>query len=778
MRNLSRLTALTLVLGASVAPAFLAGCGDEAKEDTGVGVSSIIFIKRQHTVVGGEQGVSVNVAGGNGQVLDYERYVPGGALMMLSPPRPDGKLENITADFPEADFNGADVSFDGKQIVFSMRKDANDHYHVYTAQAAPGPDGKFEIHQKTGGDRDDINPIYIPGSRIAFVTNEMYTAMGTRADEYEHGRVVTQLATISVDGGDADRRLASQNLSHTVAPWMRSDGKIGYSRWEHLGGVNDVKLFAANPDGTQMVAVAGQHGKPSNALFSVREIEPNVMVGIATSRNRTIHAGALVKIDARNKADEVCMDAKITDKGGRACLDEENASFEILTPDVPTSNGPSPVGRYREPSTLPDGRLLVSWADGPVNDLSEQSITPPDFGVYIYDPATKKNQLIFNDRNTWELNALAVAPHAEPPVIGDLVSKNVDLGSPVRIGSVDITRTSIKDGVKGGKYGDQGVGLDVALKDAVKVRIIEGFSSEGAKGVTMFGLTMDEGAAILGEAQVYADGSWLAEIPPYLPVHIQPIDKFGMSIRNQRLWIQGMPGEDRRCVGCHEQRSGVGAPRMGQNPTVAEQRQAEKFLQPIADRMELPWALDPVKYPGVTPKVVIQDILNRKCVQCHSGGAGDPFAGQTYTVTSTSAATGASQAYTVPYLDLSDRPITVVYDRMVETYPASYVSLFYPGSMEMGMGNATITGTMAPMWAIVNNARESVLIKKMNVQAADGSFAYGVPAMHPEDKGVTLTPEERAAFIRSIDVGGQFYARQNTGFVPFSGDPVAPGLKY
>ncbi|MBC7017916.1 hypothetical protein G6O44_24660, partial [Salmonella enterica subsp. enterica serovar Enteritidis] len=71
----------------------------------------------------------------------------------------------------------------------------------------------------------------------------------------------------------------------------------------------------------------------------------------------------------------------------------------------------------------------------------------------------------------------------------------------------------LKDTVKGGKYGE-GATLDVALKDAVKVRIIEGFSSEAAKGVTMFGLTMDEGAAILGEAPVYADGSWLADIPP------------------------------------------------------------------------------------------------------------------------------------------------------------------------------------------------------------------------------------------------------------------------
>jgi hypothetical protein len=604
----------------------------------------------------------------------------------------------------------------------------------------------------------------------------MYTSMGTRADEYEHGRVVTQLATISVDGGDADRRLASQNLSHTVAPWIRHDGKIGYSRWEHLGGVNDVKLFAANPDGTQMLAVAGQHGKPSNSLFSVREIEPNVMIGIATTRNRTIHAGALVKIDARNASDPVCMDPK-ADSSGHACLDEENAKFEILTPDVPTGNGPSPVGRYREPSMLPDGRILVSWADGPVNDLSEQSATPPAFGVYIFDPVTKKNQLIYNDPATWSLNAVAVAARAEPPVIGDLVSKNQDPGTPVRIGSVDVTKTSLKETVKGGKYGE-GAPLDIALKDAVKVRIIEGFSSEGAKGVTMFGLTMDEGAAILGEASVYADGSWLAEIPPFIPVHLQPIDKYGMSIRNQRLWIQGMPGEDRRCVGCHEQRSGIGAPRLGQNPTVAEQAQAQAYLMPIAERIELPWALNKERYPDATAKTVVQDLLDKKCVSCHSGGANDPFAGKSYTVTSTTPATGVSQAYTIPYLDLSNRPVTVVYDRMVETYPASYVSLFFPATMELGMGNAKPTGDLPPKWAIVNNARESQLIKKLNVKAADGTFAYGQPAMHPEDKGVTLTDEERQALVRSIDVGGQFYSRQNTGFVPFGGDPVAPGQKY
>lgn len=777
MRTFAALTSLVFVLGLSAGHAALSGCNTTDDNTPNAGVDAILFIKRQHTSVT-PQGVTVDVSGGNAQVVDYDRYVPGGSLVMLTPARPDGALKNITADFPQADFNGADVSFDGKQAVFSMKRDASDHYHVYTAQLTEGPNGKFEIHQRTGGDRDDINPIYIAGGRIAFVTNEMYTAMGTRADEYEHDRAVTQLATISVDGGDADRRLASQNLSHTVAPFVRFDGKIGYCRWEHLGGVNDVKLFAANPDGTQMIAVAGQHGKPSNSLFTPREFEPNVMIGIATTRNRTIHAGAIVKIDARNASDPVCMDPKILDKTGHACLDEENVKYEILTPDVPTENVASPVGRYREPSVLPDGRVLVSWADGPVNDLSEQSATPPDFGIYIFDPATKKNQLVYNARDTWELNALPVVARTEPPVIGDIIGKNQDTAMPVRIGSVDVTKTSLRDLVKGSTYGDQGATLDVALRDAVKVRVIEGFSSEAAKGVTMFGLTMDEGAAILGEATIYKDGSWLAEIPPYVPVHLQPIDKWGLAIRNQRLWIQGMPGEDRRCIGCHEQRSGIGAPRLGQNPTVAEQQKPDSFVEPIADRLELPWTVDTAQYPTAKPKIVIQDILDAKCVQCHDGGANDPFAGKAYTVDLGTRGSSETKSYKIPYLDLSSKPVTVVYDRRVATYPASYVSLFFPAAMEMDMGGDKPAGDVPPKWAILNDARQSALIKKLNLKAADGSFAYGTSVMHPEDKGVTLTDEERGYLVRSIDLGGQFYARQNTGFVPFSSDPIGPGQKY
>jgi Hydrazine synthase alpha subunit middle domain len=764
MNRRRRVSSLSLIALAGAA-ATMGACSSSSSGGSGgnssIGVQSMLFIQRQTLVTNSDGTQTYDVAGGNNQVLDYQRYVPGGSLNLLSPARADGTKTNLTADFKTADFNGADISFDGTQAVFSMKRDANDNYHIYTVQLSPGSDGKFVMHQKTNGAWNDVSPVYMPGGLIAFVTDQSYTQMGTRADEYEHSRSALQLATVSVDAGDGARHLFTQNLSHTVAPFLRSDGKIGFSQWEHFAAVNDVKVRAVNPDGTQEIAVAGQHDKPSNALFSLREMSPNVMIGVATARDRTIHAGALIQVDARNHTDSVCLDNANYLSGattGHQCVDEEHATYTVLTPNVPLGADPSAlsVGRYREPSVLPDGRILTSWADGSVNDQNELSVTPPDFGIYIYDPNTGKNQLVYNERGTWELNALAVAPHAEPPALANEVHTQ-DSTIAARIGSVDVSTTSLDEVVTGAQFNNTPLGQALRT-DAVAVRVIEGFSSESAPGVTMFGLTMFEGAAVLGEAPVYGDRSWLANVPPYIPIHLQPIDKFGMAIRNQQLWIKGMPGENRRCVGCHESRTGQGVPAFGQNPTAAEQAGPQAFTEAIADRTEFPW------------DVKVQPVLDAKCVSCHNSSTTSY-----YYATRTDPVTGATTTYSIPTLDLSSTPVTVYYDRKVATWPASYVSIFYPASLQMSDGKIQISGTVPPLWGVPGNARASVLTQKLNLRAADGTTAWST-ALHPEDQGTTLTDAERKTLaVYPMDLGGQYYARQNTGFVPMTaGDPVAP----
>jgi len=782
-RTLSRLFAGSLPLLGALG--VLAGCsskGSDVKTDPG-DVSRIVYAVRQNTTIAADGTVSIDVAGGMGQVMDYGRYVPGGRLEVFD--LRTGKVQgNIIEDYKTADISSVDVSFDGTKVVFTMKTDDSDHYHVYWAGVDRAATGKYEIHKLTMGPYDDQNAIFSPGGRIVFTTNQSYTEMGTRADEYNHARAVTQLATITLTGGDADRKLCSQNLSHIVTLFPMHDGRVGFSRWEHLENVNDVKVFAMNPDCTQIVALSGQHGKPGNSVVQVSESPtPNVFYGIVTNRENTIQAGALVKLDARST--NPLYDGHFDEEKS------EDEAYTVLTPSVPRGDDPSPVGRYRSPATLPDGRVLVSWADGNVNESNELSLTPPDYGVYLYNEQARSNEIVVNYETSWELYAHPISARSEPPILPSRQDV-VDSSVATRFGSINVRETSLAvrhgDNVSGAEFAAN-TPTDQALLRATRVRIIEGFSTEGSPNHTMFGLTMAEGAAILGEAKVEADGSWLADLPPYVPMHVQPIDEFDLSIRSQTTWMQGMPGEDRVCGGCHEDRNAPNLPG-GQALTIAAGRGPEKFLQPVAARTEYPWAYANPNMDGTPNANEIQSLLNAKCIKCHNGTTNGDKPQEFYTVTMANAVEKTTADYKIPRLDLTDTAVTVYYDRKVASWPASYVSLFYPAALQMDMAKgAMVTGTVPPQWAIPSDARNSKLIEKLNVTSSIDGTTYAWPLgqafTDPNVAGGTrtdhakvagLTRDEVVKLIRSIDMGGQYYARQNSDFKPFVGaDPVAGG---
>jgi hypothetical protein len=512
---------------------------------------------------------------------------------------------------------------------------------------------------------------------------------------------------------------------------------------------------------------------------------PNVFYGIVTERENTIQAGAIFRYDARSAADPTRVD-------------EESASFSIYSAGVPTSDAPAPNGRYRSPVVLPDGRLMVSWSDGAVNEENEFALTPPDYGIYIYNPNPKphqaRNSLIVNHEDTWEIYARPVVARTEPQAI-PARQDTVDAAVPAILGSIDVRQTSLYarhgERVSGAQFDD--TAMDEALTQATRVRIIEGFSSEAAPGVTMFGLTMAEGAAMLGEARVNEDGSWLAEVPPYVPIHLQPVDRFDLAIRNQTTWIQGMPGESRVCGGCHEDRTTTVNPSQ-QMLSIAAGNGPERFNVAVAERTEFPWWNANV---SGNPNE-IQALLDSRCVSCHNETMNGSGAQEFYTVTMTDALSGETTAeYQIPRLDLSSRVITVTYDDQEQSLPASYVSLFYPAALSMEMGDgAMVTGTVPPRWAIPSDARGSKLIEKLNVTAENDASEYawelGTAIAPDEENGaviaggvhtdhaaaVGMTRDELVKLIRTIDMGGQYYSRQNTDFQPYAADPVGGGTQY
>src|SRR5579872_6817977 len=101
--NRRRCAPTLTVLALAAAATLAGGCGGGSASGGGastIGVPSMLFVQRQ-TAVRDSAGnvITFDVSGGNNQVLDYKRYVPGGSLNLLSPARADGTKTNLTASF-------------------------------------------------------------------------------------------------------------------------------------------------------------------------------------------------------------------------------------------------------------------------------------------------------------------------------------------------------------------------------------------------------------------------------------------------------------------------------------------------------------------------------------------------------------------------------------------------------------------------------------------------------------------------------------------------------
>ncbi|HEY4187163.1 MAG TPA: hypothetical protein VGP07_18955 [Polyangia bacterium] len=703
-------------------------------------VSAVVFLQR-----------APRNSGGN--VFDYASYVAGAGLMKLEPPSPNGKLTDLTAvasasaattgvDFTGADIMAWDLSFDAKQIAFSARLANEQSYQIFTMSV----DGANPT-QVTAGDNDYVFPVFLPGQKLLFMTNQsVETGASQFEDEYERA-TTAQVGTINLDG--TNMQLGPRNVSHRVAPTLLPDGHVLYTEWRHLGDVNDGHLRMMNADMTGMKEAYGSELQPSvmvstNSYLRARYVSTYQtddgttaykVVAVGTSRDRTLQAGKLLMIDlAKSEATSFAVD---------------------MTKSVPGDRGDSTdgVGRYydAEPIGTPAGsKFLVSWADGPVeSETLAAAKVDANFGLYVFDAASGGRNLLYDNPNMWEVQARPLSARIEPPITASPVQGDSFVVSAINVN--DTSLTDIQAGLNSGA--------------AVKVRLIEGFSGE--EGIRTFGSTEFDGASLYGEVPVYADGSFKAQVPANVPVHMQVIDKFALSLATEDIWISGRGGEQRTCGGCHENRSKPLAIQPGQ--TMAGAQVAVNLDVPRAQRSSTNFTYGNVR--GVPWDTAIQPIFDAKCVSCHDGDATKPGNPQFTVMDNT---VGKSQTFT---FDLTGNklPITVG-ERMTGDFTASYISIFGLGEL-LGDDNVTITPPDGEFnFGNAADAAGSTVIQMLNpVQqfpvvdatvhrcTSAGNCAKNLMGLvHTTEKGVPdLTPGEYYLLGLSIDMGGQFFSREN-----------------
>lgn len=677
-------------------------------------VSSVIFLQRA-------------MSRGVGNVFDYTHFVPGGRLVKLEPPSPDGKLTVLTSDpmFTNGDVMAWDLSFDAKELVFAARTDKDDHFQLFMMNV----DGA-NLRQLTEGPYHHVFPIFLPGGKIMFTTSKVVEEGAPQfADEYER-QMTTQVGIVNRDGSGME--LGPRNVSHRVSPALLPDGHVLYTEWRHLGTVNDGHLRLMNTDMTGMrEAFGGEDRGVTNSYLKARYVDaiasahgtPSFrLVTVATSRERTLQAGKLILIDLNGS--------------------EKASSYTDLTPLVPGGNSPSAngVGRYYDAEVIGDPKaltFLASWSDGPVqSEVLEMAKTDPNFGLYILEGKTGRRFPLWDDPAYWDVMARPVTKRAEPQVAQSPVGGGAQ-------GSFVLSALNVYSSTA----------ADIPPGSVVNVRLLEGFSGE--EGFSMFGTTEFDGQSRYGEVPVEADGSFKAEVPANVPLHMQLVDKFAMAIVNENIWISGRAGEERTCGGCHEDRAkGAG---MLPGGTFAQNKPAHKLDVPRPQRVSMDFSFDKIR--GVPWDLAIQPIFDAKCVSCHNGDATNP-ANSSYTVIDKTL--GTMQTFTFD-LRGDKLPITVG-EKPYGDFSASYISMMGLGEMLGEDHQYEITGDYK-MRVAPGSARDSAAVKKLNppqrfpanpdVRAFSGKH-------HPLDVGGTeLTADEYYRLILNIDMGGQFFFREN-----------------
>ncbi len=490
---------------------------------------SIIFLKGDNDVPNTPQTVEQADRWRQTYVVTDEgpTYRPGNNLYVLRPARPDGKVTPLTT-FTEGYVAESEISWDGKQVVFCHRGKSDPWWQIYTMNV----DGTG-LKQLTRGPYHSVGPVWLPDGRIAFASSRL----GSR-DEY-HGYLCTALCVMNADGTGL-QQLAS-NIGRDNEPAVLADGRIVFSRLEVFYSRNktELTLHAIRPDGTQDVVLYGperrrfwrelNHGAPDPA--DVQEAPWTHRVLRMTQPQPMPDGRHIV----------VCT------QGGLTLVGPQRDRETLLCPDYKDF-------AYTTPFPLPDGRVLCSVTH------KTPDRKKVDLGIYLFDPASGRRELVYNDPATADYEARPIIARKKPAT--QLLAQSPH-GYSGRFLCASVFNSQEKE---------------VALRGRL-VRLIEGIPqvARHATQTTPDEVWKNHGgtlARVLGTAPLAADGSFFAEVPADRLLHLQVLDSDRSVIGNQLTWISPRPDETKSCAGCHE--NPHAAPRPG--PALASRLAPLDFL--------------------------------------------------------------------------------------------------------------------------------------------------------------------------------------------------------
>lgn len=401
------------------------------------------------------------------------------------------KTVTTLLDDPKGGVRDPQVSYDGRTILFSYRKEGSKHFHLFEI----GADGKG-LKQLTDGDYDDLEPSYLPDGRIVFVSS--------RAKRWVNCWL-TQVATLhQCDANGGNIRAISSNNEHDNTPWPLPDGRLLYTRWEYVdrSQVHYHHLWSANPDGSGQTVYYGNL-RPGVLMIDSKPIPgtDKIVSSFSPGHGKTEHEGVITVVSPKVGPDEGVSARRITkgDDFRDPWAFSENCFMAARGPELLLVDG---RGRTQELLRLSDAEAKQNW--------------------WIHEPRP-------------------LQPRMREAVIQDRMKPEEATG---RMMLADVYEGRNMTGVKRGD-----IKKLLVLESLPKPVNFTGGMDPLSYGGTF---TLER---ILGTVPVEPDGSAYFEVPAVRSVIFVALDENDLSVKRMQSFATVQPGETLGCIGCHEQRT-------------------------------------------------------------------------------------------------------------------------------------------------------------------------------------------------------------------------------
>jgi hypothetical protein len=559
---------------------------------------------------------------------------PGGGIYILEGFKTGNpQVRCLTADFAEGSFEGPELSYDGKRVLFAYcryyahvadmvkvdkeKLPADVFYNIYELNIDGGDsqtgegDSPIFVERKLGqspgcrgaswrritrGRYDDFDPRYLPNGEIVFLStrkgqslqtsrqNSAATLEATMPDSFVRcgggaGRPVSvfTLHAMDADGGNLRPISAFENFEWT--PSLAADGRILYARWDYIDRFNGnfMSLWSTNPDGTNSQLVFKNYTTRPQCVFEARSVPNSHKLVFTATAHHSTTGGSLVLLD-------------------RSRGTEGEGPMTRLTPEVrfPEAEGWDDC-YYSSPWPLSETYYLVAFADRhlpPHSYLMTDERNPVNAqGIYLYD-AFGNLALLYRDPAISSLCPIPLRPRPCPPALPCSVAWDGPQEGRFLV-------QDVYEGLSGIERGSVKRLRIVAVPPKVQPEMnspVLGISAE------------DPGKFVLGTVPVEPDGSAHFRVPSGVPVFFQALDADGLAVQTMRSLTYVQPNETLSCIGCHESREA--APQVRPAPAAALREPSKLTAGPQGS-----W---PLRFD-----TLVQPVLDKQCVGCHSPHSGD-----------------------------------------------------------------------------------------------------------------------------------------------------------